>query len=327
MGVFSAYAFAFGLAIMGQEGAVDPLPPAPIALEDVLVDGRRLDEASRDYVRAIGDSPPRGALPGRWTKPLCISVVNLKAPFAQQMIDGIAKAASDVGLEVRGPGCVSNVLIVGTDNGSQTASYLVEGARDRFRSGVDRANNDLNALQRFRESDAAVRWWHISFPRVRETGEFAGRGGGVRKPGQIANPESDGGGGSQIPFSFLGGASSLIAPSVRYDTETVTVVVDFSKTENVSMYALTDYVAMVVLAQIDPRADFSLQPSILSLFETPTAVGGLTDWDRDYLQAVYSGAIVRNTIASHEGEVARRLASLQRVRQQGGVGPQDETKR
>ena len=93
------------------------------------------------------------------------------------------------------------------------------------------------------------------------------------------------------------------------------------------MYALTDYVAMVVLAQIDPRADFSQQPSILSLFETPTAVGGLTDWDRDYLQAVYSGAIVRNTIASHEGAVARRLASLQRLRQHGGGGPKEETER
>ena len=312
----SAYALMAGL--IGQSPDAPP-QTVPTQLEDVVVEGRVLDDAARDFVRSVGDAPPLGALPARWTKPLCISVVNLKAPFGQQMVDGIARTAVDLGLEVGGPGCASNVLIVGTDDGPQTARYLVDGARDRFRSQVDRANKDLQALSRFQESNAPVRWWHISFPRLRETGQFAGRGGGVRMPGTIAG--SDGGGGSNISVVSVGGASSLIAPTLRYDIETVTVVVDFSKTEAVSMSALTDYVAMVVLAQVDPRADFSGRPTILNLFNASMEVDHFTDWDEDYLRAVYTMDLGRTTPAAHEAMVARRLANLQRDRQRKEVDP------
>lgn len=314
MGTFSAYAFAIGLAAMGQD--VFSSRQATTQLEDVVVEGRALDDAARDFARTVGDTPPLGALPGRWTKPLCISAANLKAPFGQQMIDGIAMTAVDVGLEVAGPGCATNVLIVGTDNGPRTANSLVEGARRRFRSKVDHAQHSFAALARFRESDAAVRWWHISVPRIRDTGDFAGRGGGDEAPGMLG---TSGGG---LPVISIGGASSIIAPTVRYDVEAVTVVVDFSKTEAVTMSALTDYVAMVVLAQVDPQADFRGQSSILNLFNQP-ATDGLTDWDQDYLRAVYTVDLSRNTPASHEGMIARRLANLQRERQLNDVGADD----
>ena len=319
----SAYALLMGLMAQSPDAPPQTAPPqtAPTQLEDVVVDGRVLDDAARDFVRSLGDSPPRGALPARWTKPLCISVVNLKAPFGQQMVDGIARTAVDLGLEVSGPGCASNVLIVGTDDGPQTARYLVDGARDRFRSKVDRANKDLQALTRFQESNAPVRWWHISFPRLRETGQFAGRGGGVRQPATMGTPETDGGGGSNISVVSVGGASSLIAPTLRYDIETVTVVVDFSKTEAVSMSSLTAYVAMVVLAQVDPRADFSGRPTILNLFNASMEVDHFTDWDEDYLRAVYTMDLGRTTPAAHEAMVARRLANLQRDRQRKEVDP------
>ena len=42
------------------------------------------------------------------------------------------------------------------------------------------------------------------------------------------------------------------------------------------------------LAQIDPRTDPREFDSILNLFSNPAAYSGLTDWDRNYLHALYT---------------------------------------
>ena len=110
-------------------------------------------------------------------------------------------------------------------------------------------------------------------------------------------------------------APSLIRPTLRYDIETVTVVVDLSKTGKASMTALTDYLAMVVLSQIDPDRAPAGQPSVLNVFEDPDFYSqGMTDWDTDYLYAVYAADQNRNSVAGHQAEVARLLATRRQQR-------------
>lgn len=107
---------------------------------------------------------------------------------------------------------------------------------------------------------------------------------------------------------------SLIAPTIRYDIETVTVVVDLSKTGNVSMAALSDYIALITLAQIDPRERFEGQPTILNMFRQPDRYDAMTDWDQDYLHAVYSADLTRNSVRGHQAEVARALVARRQAR-------------
>jgi hypothetical protein len=150
----------------------------------------------------------------------------------------------------------------------------------------------LAALERFRTSDAAVRWWHLSAPVDVDSGELAARVAGDPNP----------------PITGVRNLSRMRS-QVRYEMAYVTVVLDLSKTDGVSLPALADYLAMVVLSQVDPRSDFTGQSTILNLFQDPVAAeAGMTDWDQDYLKALYATRPDRSTAAAQESAVANELA-------------------
>ncbi|QYF86203.1 hypothetical protein [Brevundimonas sp. PAMC22021] len=278
----------------------------PTEVDEVVVYGRALEDAARAFVDAAGDRPPRGTLPGRWTKSLCVRVAGLRPPHGQQMVDGISRRAAEVGLGIGEPGCAANVLVVGTDDGKRTAKELVRADRRRFRYPVDHSSQDLRAMGRFMSSDAPVRWWHLTLPRSVDDGVVAGRSSAAAA-GATMQGFGTGIAGSTVPFTRVS-RPSLIRSPLRYDLETVTVVIDFSKTERAAMSALTDYVAMVVLTQVDPDAAFG-PDTVLSLFDDPASFDAMTEWDEDYLKAAYEVGYDRLTVAAHEGSIARRLAA------------------
>ncbi|MFN7109155.1 MAG: hypothetical protein ACK4MY_13095 [Brevundimonas sp.] len=288
-------------AVLAMAGQQQTESPDPTEIDSVEVTGRRLEDAARDFARSVDDRPPLGTLPGRWSKPLCISVAHFQAPWGQYVSDGVGRRAREVGLDVGEPGCRTNVLIVGTDDGARMADALVRADRRRFRDRVDHSSKDLFDLAKFRTSDAPVRWWQITYPRTIDDGVLMG-GRSLNTPDASA------------PVMAVR-APSLIRPTLRYDIETVTVVVDLSKTGKASMTALTDYLAMVVLAQIDPDRAPAGQPSVLNIFEDPDFYSqGMTDWDTDYLHAVYAADQNRNSVAGHQAEVARVLATRRQQR-------------
>lgn len=291
-------------AVLAMAGHQQTASPDPTEIDSVEVTGRRLEDAARDFARSVDDRPPLGTLPGRWSKPLCISVAHFQAPWGQYVSDGVGRRAREVGLDVGEPGCRTNVLIVGTDDGARMADALVRADRRRFRDRVDHSSKDLFDLAKFRTSDAPVRWWQITYPRTIDDGVLMG-GRSLNTPDASA------------PVMAVR-EPSLVRPTLRYDIETVTVVVDLSKTGKASMIALTDYLAMVVLAQIDPDRAPAGQPSVLNVFEDPDFYSeGMTDWDTDYLHAVYAADQNRNSVAGHQAEVARLLATR---RQQRSIG-------
>lgn len=293
---FSLALAAAGPALQAEASAPQAAqaePPAAV-LDDVVVEGVARREAARRFVSRVATAPA-GARLGRWNAPVCVSVANIKAPFGQMFADRISEVAAGLGLGVGEPGCTANILLIGTDDGAATADALVEGWRRRFRPPIDNTNMGLSALQTFRTSDAPVRWWLVSLPVSADTGALAARGAGGPPP-QIA---------SRNP-------SRLRSP-LRYDLSSATVVIDMSKTSGVLLPALIDYTAMVALAQIDPRSDYSGQPTILNLFNEPEAATGLTDWDLAYLNALYEAEPDRASAASQEAAVATELERRLRV--------------
>lgn len=298
------------VAALAAPQAVAPQSPQArqepeATVDSITVIGERPEEAARDFVDAVATSPA-GARLARWTDPVCVSAAGLRAPYGQMLVDRIASVALDLDLEVGEPGCRPNVLIIATDDGPTLATALVDGWRQRFRPAIDNTNMGLAALDRFETSDAPIRWWHIALPRQVDSGELAARVAGGDPPILASrNP-------------------SRMRSSIRHDLNSVTVVIDLSKTEGVMLSALMDYAAMVALAQIDPRADYSRQPTVLNLFGDPQGVRGLTDWDRDYLQALYSARNDRATAAAQEAEVSDRLVRLRRERSGSTQDSSDE---
>ena len=85
-----------------------------------------------------------------------------------------------------------------------------------------------------------------------------------------------------------------------------------AKANGVMLPALLDYAAMVVLAQVDPRSDYSDQPTILNLFNAPEGITGMTDWDLAYLHALYEAEPDRASARAQEAAVSDRLEARRR---------------
>jgi hypothetical protein len=94
-------------------------------------------------------------------------------------------------------------------------------------------------------------------------------------PGMVINCVSDGG-------------SRLSLEATQMFTEAV-VVVDSRRTVGLTMEQLSDYIAMVGLADFSLKDGFGDAPTILGLFAQPPEKrpAELTSWDRAFLSALY----------------------------------------
>ncbi|HEX8660555.1 MAG TPA: hypothetical protein VF686_01725 [Brevundimonas sp.] len=276
---------AIALALTGFAPQDPPQVPAaePTQVDDVLVTGRPLREMVENFVDAVVE-PPRGRGPARWDRKVCVGVVNLRREPAQIIIDRVSQVALDVGLEIGEPGCSPNILVLATNDGAGLATALIESRPNAFRPNFAGSSRSGSALERFRTTDSPVRWWHVALPVDSDTGAAA-----VRMPGEGA-PKA----------RTLGG---LLRTEVRNDLRRAFVIVDMDEAAGVNFQQLSDYVAMVSFAQIDPDADLTAYQTVLNLFEAPASVGGMTEWDRSYLTALYDAELNQRNPNSQIGAV------------------------
>lgn len=255
-------------------------------VEDIVVLGTPLREQVETFADTV-ISPPHGRGPARWSarSGICVGVVNLQREAAQAMADRVSEVALDLGLPIGEPGCSPNVLIIATDDAPALTAALVERSPNAFRPPYSGSSRSRLQLRRFIESDAPVRWWHVSLPINSETGGIA-----VRIPG--------------YPPPQTRAAASRLTTLIQNDLKRVYVIIDIGQVEDISFQQLADYVAMVAFAQIDPDADLSGFPTILNVFDNPTIAFGLTDWDQSYLGSLYGAELNQSNPNAQSGAVA-----------------------
>jgi len=277
--------------------------PTGTRVDDLVVLGRPLDEAARDFVYSLS-VPARGRGLARWRDTVCVGVVNLRGEAAQYLADVISTRAEDLGLEIGAPGCSPNVIITFADDGATMAKAMVEAEPSAFRVGGSGMDLGRAALGRFQEGDAPVRWWHMALPINSETGQIA-----VRIPGQVDNEGNP----SAPTLSTFG---SLLTTIIRDDLNKVIVIVDVDGVAHLTAPQLADYLSMVSLAQIDPRGEIADFPTILNVLDNPAVADSMTDWDLAFLEALYrddralrrNPAVLASSIAS---DLARDLRAEQ----------------
>lgn len=281
-------AVALLIAAGGANQAALQIPQnAPATqLEDVVVEGRNLREAVDSFVDEIV-APPVGRGPARWNRQVCVGVVNLRRDAAQALADQVSSVAGRVGLEIGEPGCSPNILVIATDDGPGLARALVTEKPLAFRPQYSGAARSSEALEFFQTTPAAVRWWHVSMPVVRDTGEP-----GVRMPGF---------GPPMIP-----GEGRLRNP-LRNDLQRVFVILDMDDATGLTVEQVGDYVAMVALAQVDPEAETSSYDTVLNLFKATTPGLALTDWDVSYLTALYGSELNQRSANAQGGEISNLM--------------------
>lgn len=262
--------------------------PQPAPSNKVVVEAQRPEEAVRDFVAEIGASAtPDGANLARWDRKVCVGVVNITPAYAQKLIDQVSLVALAVGLEPGEPGCKPNVLILADSNGDELAARLIKDSPKAFRPEANGASNlGRTALRKFEKSNAPVRWWHVSETVLVDTGQSAMEARSVRVRG-----------------------ASRLRNNVREDLHHAIIILDTKRIGSVSFASLADYVAMVALAQVDADADMSKHPSILNLFNTEKSdrTARMTQWDLDYLIALYGTRGDASTAKSEARHIARAM--------------------
>lgn len=290
------------------ESNVPTANSATVADEAIIVRGQRLSEIEFDlelYIREFMEevaAPARSRGFARWRRSVCIGVHNLENEAAQYVVDRISVAAVDVGLEPGEPGCRPQVNIVFSTDGQALASNMVESHPRVFRPMMGDPGLDLGieALDHFVESPQPVRWWHVSVPVATHTGVAA-----IEMPNTpcFTPPRC-------YPWIPVAGPSRVHS-GVRDDLMYVIIIVDASALQGNTWRQISDYLAVVSLAQIDPRTDPLEFDSILNLFSNPAAYSGLTDWDRNYLHALYT--FNQERIVRIQGnEIVSRIARQER---------------
>lgn len=270
-------ALATSLALLAGGAPQDAAAPAPASsqqeatnLAEIDVTGRRLKDEVQAFIGEVA-APPQGRQLARWDRSICVGVANLDPRYAQAMVDRIARTALDIGLDIDEPGCKPDIMVVAAADAGDLAKALVRDDPTGFRPARGSTDMGSAALERFQNTDAPVRWWHVSLPVSVDTGDLA-----IRLDGEEA------------PTIAVRDASRLRS-NIRDDLARVIVIVDVSKIGRIGFGALSDYVAMISLAQIDPEADTSRYDTVLNLFEDGAdRSAGLTQWDKDYLKSLYS---------------------------------------
>lgn len=296
-------ALASALLFSAPAQTQDPSPLPATDLEDIVVEGRRLQDATEDFVRTVGAPASNRGL-ARWRNGVCVGVANLQTDTAQYIADRVSTVAQDLGLTIGAPGCNPSILIVATADGDAFTPAFVASRPRLFRVGGAGMDRGAQALKRFETNGRPVRWWTISVPVDENTGAIA-----VRMPGSV-NGDADNGADKNAMLygpNIQTQAASRLTTQIVDDAKRAFVIVDVSKTSALSLAQLADYIAMVSLAQIDPDADTSGYATILNVIAAPDQTEGLTNWDKAYLQGLYGATRTLQNRRSSRTEIAASI--------------------
>jgi len=257
------------LAAIGASATAAP-PDATQPLDQVTVEAHRqqLEERVTAFVSKLAHPNFDRSL-RRWLVPVCPLVAGLPQVQGEFMLARLSEVARQAGVPLAGEKCSPNLHIVATAD----PSGLLKSWRRRDR----RLYGDAMPaeVQHFLTHTHPVMVWYNA--AVTEDG------------GGALDPTATKLGTNYIPTNHHPKGSRIQFGAVEM-FESVIVIVDLRRVQELSYGQLADYVAMLGFAQLDPDADFGSAPSILQLYSAQPAQpppGGLSDWDGAYLRALY----------------------------------------
>lgn len=233
----------------------------------------------------------------RWRSPLCFEVAGLPKAQGDFVLTRLSGDASAAGIRLAGDPCQPNFIVILT---SQSDAFIkaLQARSPRMFGDAPRAQ-----IQRFLHPSErrVVRVWYNA--------DWVGSDGTpLSRLGTVCGGVPISWMTNEIPTSCTQIGSHLQRSNV-IGFLSVIVVVDRNHAGNSTFGQLSDYIAMVGLADIDPDEDYGDTPTILSLFNPAgaSAPPGLTPWDQAFLGALYRtdqtsrtqrSAIVTNVVQS-----------------------------
>ena len=279
------------LAIAPQSAPADASPPVRAPDTIVVTAIRPKTEAVQKFVQQLATPTGEDDRFTRWNDEVCSGVTGLSRADAEYFNDRLAEVALQVGLKVGQPGCTPNIVVVVTPDVKPLMKVL---SQHRYALGgladvgdTTSGGGQGQTFDSFINSPRPVSWWHISERVAADTG--ATILGGVMR-------------------TFIQGR--LVARS-KEELRYVLIVVDAHQTQGVTLKALSNYVAMASLAQLNPTAPIGKVPTIMSLFADRDAgqlpPEGMTSWDFGYLKGLYTARADAPDALSQRSQIVRAI--------------------
>lgn len=255
-----AATLAWGPAASGQD-------KDPTTVDELVITAEQKAAANR-FVEGVTVKRRRGQAQGqvaRWKDPLCIRVIGGSPGLNAALANQLANVIRGEKLVAKTSRCVTNTVVVLTNDPDGFATRFAETRRWRF------FGNRKADIEAFKAASAPVRWGHAFSTSAPDTGKIT----------------------EEIPgFSgmLVGMPDSKLQLSTAENIDLGLVVVDSRRLTGISPGALGHYIAFVLLADLPPDANSGGQPSILNLFapgDQPRPEG-FSVWDRGFLRGLYS---------------------------------------
>lgn len=270
------------------------------ALADIPVNGVRRRELIERFVTNVA-APIKGRQVARWkhNRPVCVSITNLQTEGAHYIADRIGDVARDLNLLVGAPGCRPNVHIIATRQTREASQWV---RQERYRQFVPRefgASLGRAAFERFVSNDEPIKWWHT----VAVKSAF----------GETTISLGDGLNDSADNHEASLTLASRILESFEDNLQSVLIIFDPARVADLNADQLADYLAFLVLAQVNPDAETEAYESVLNVIDHPTEVAGLTDWDHTYLRGLYRAARSQKNAGAARNEIISAIDRQQRM--------------
>jgi hypothetical protein len=232
-----------------------------------------------------------GEFVGRWGVPICPMVVGVSDAQAQFIEHRLIEVQDTVRQRqaVTQPKCRPNLFVIITDEADQVVAGWKERDPGMFRwktrEGVSRSGGT-----------GAVRTWHNAIEEPADG--TASTGTRLTRNLPSSKPSCP--------------VTGRIAAGCWEHITTAVVLVDATKTGNVSLAQLADFISVVGLSQLDLSADLGGIDSVLRLFAQPppdVPPTGLTEWDYAFLNGLYRASYSpKDQQRDIEARMVRQLA-------------------
>jgi hypothetical protein len=252
------------------------IPSATIEAQQATLN-ERVQTFVRIITRNVGVSSDESLI--RWNTPICFVAAGWRPEVLATALTRLSQISSSAGAPLARKPCTPNFVVVATADPDQVIRAWY--AKDRQLFG----NASPLRIRHFLDSTSSrpVRTWrNIDVGRVATT-----RFGHFVPSNSRADPSPFVG---NVPLGFL----------------SIFELIDTSRTPDIDLNPLIDYVAMMGLSNIDTDVDVGTAPSILQLFSSERrSVLGFSNWDSAFLTALYQ---TDQMSRSQRFEIAKRVA-------------------
>jgi hypothetical protein len=281
--ITSATAQTAGTGVDAGAAQQSPAPTAATSsanksesLDGVTVTARRAELAKRvsEFVNQIAATENEEGLP-RWNVPVCPLVIGLPREEGEFMVERVSEVARAAGARFGHVHCHPNLFIIVSADPKKLLGGMTKRTAQLVFAGVS-----PSVIEEFIATPRAARVWYRTAMETANGRPLGDTYPVARLPGPFEG----------APVMQDNDPSTHIKFNVIYEFYVVTVVVDQTRLPAISVGQFADYIAMVSLADLKPRARLGDAPTILKLFDgaPQAAPTGMTEWDQAFLKSLYA---------------------------------------